>query len=388
MYLIRKTSFKYIVLVIAILNLNFILAQSSKFNFSKVDSLVNQAIKDSVFPGAVLIISKEGETIYENAYGNFTYNKHSPKVTLNTIYDLASLTKIVATTTAAMICIDENLFHLNDKVTKYIPEFDNNGKEKITIKQLLLHKSGLPAYKRFYKFCSNADEVIKNIYETKLVYKTGTKTVYSDLSMIVLQKVIEKVTGRTLDNFSKEKIFNPLKMKHSMFNPNDSIKYKIAPTELDNYWRYRQLQGEVHDETASQLGGVSGNAGLFSTAEDLSRFLKMILQKGVFNKKRIIKSKTVKHFTTKQQNSERALGWDIKSPKKSSAGNFFSSNSFGHTGYTGTSFWADLKNNLFVIFLTNRVYPSRNNRKIVKFRPVLHDKIIKSIYKTNKKRIQ
>ena len=274
MYLIRKTSFKYIVLVIAILNLNFILVQSSKFNFSKVDSLVNQAIKDSVFPGAVLLISKEGEIIYENAYGNFTYNKHSPKVTLNTIYDLASLTKIVATTTATMICIDENLFHLNDKVTKYIPEFDNNGKEKITIKHLLLHKSGLPAYKRFYKFCSNADEVIKNIYETKLVYKTGTKTVYSDLSMIVLQKVIEKITSKTLDKFSKEKIFNPLKMKHTIFNPPDSIKNEITPTELDNYWRYRQLQGEVHDETAFQLGGVSGNAGLFSTAEDYPASLK------------------------------------------------------------------------------------------------------------------
>ncbi|MCH8325585.1 MAG: serine hydrolase [Bacteroidetes bacterium] len=381
MYLIRKTSFKYIILVIATLNFNFILAQNSKYNFAKVDILVKQAIVDSVFPGAILLISKEGETIYEKAYGNFTYDKNSSKVKLNTIYDLASLTKIVATTTAAMICIDENLFHLNDNVTKYIPEFDNNEKEKITIKHLLLHNSGLPAYKRFYKFCSNADEVINDIFETKLVYKTGTKTVYSDLSMIVLQKVIEKVTGKTLDIFSKEKIFYPLNMKLTMFNPPDSIKNEIAPTELDDYWRHRLLRGEVHDETAFLLNGVSGNAGLFSTTEDLSRFLKMILQKGVFNKKRIIKKSTVKLFTTKQQNSERALGWDIKSPEKSSAGNLFSSLSFGHTGYTGTSMWIDPEKKIFVIFLTNRVYPSRENRKIIKFRPVLHDKIIKSIYK-------
>ncbi|HED08932.1 MAG TPA: class A beta-lactamase-related serine hydrolase, partial [Ignavibacteria bacterium] len=203
MKLIKKTSFKFIILLITVLNLNFVSAQNSKFNFTKVDKLIHGAIKDSVFPGAVLLISKEGKTIYKNAYGNFTYNKKSSKVTLNTIYDLASLTKVVATTTAAMICIDENLFHLNDKVIKYIPMFDNNGKEKITIRNLLMHNSGLPAYKRFYKLYSTADEVIKDIYETKLIYKTGSKTVYSDLSMIVLAKVIEKVTGMPFDKFVK-----------------------------------------------------------------------------------------------------------------------------------------------------------------------------------------
>ncbi len=355
--------------------------QSTRINFSNVDKLIEQAIADSVFPGAVLLISKEGKTIYKNAYGNYTYDKHSSKVTLNTIYDLASLTKIVATTTAAMICIDENLFQLNDKVINYIPEFDNNGKGKITIKNLLMHNSGLPAYKRFYKLYSNADDVITDIYNTKLVYKTGTKTVYSDLGMIVLQKIIEKVTGKSLDEFSEEKIFKPLMMKRTMFNPPDSIKNEIAPTEFDDYWRHKQLQGEVHDETASQLNGVSGNAGLFSTAGDLAEFLKMILQKGVFNNKRIIKSNTVKLFTKKQPDSERALGWDIKSPEKSSAGNFFSPQSFGHTGYTGTSFWVDPIKKVFVVFLTNRVYPTRRNRKIIKFRPKLHDEIIRSIYK-------
>jgi len=380
MKLIKKTSFKFIILLITVLNLNFVSAQNSKFNFTKVDKLIHGAIKDSVFPGAVLLISKEGKTIYKNAYGNFTYNKKSSKVTLNTIYDLASLTKVVATTTAAMICIDENLFHLNDKVIKYIPGFDNNGKENITIKNLLMHNSGLPAYKRFYKLYSTADEVIKDIYETKLIYKTGSKTVYSDLSMIVLAKVIEKVTGMPFDKFVKQKILNPLQMKNTFFNPPGSIKYKIAPTEFDNYWRHRQLQGEVHDETASLLNGVSGNAGLFSSVGDLSNFLTMILNNGTYKNRRIIKEETVKLFTTKQPNSKRALGWDIKSPTKSSAGKLFSPRSFGHTGYTGTSMWVDPEKKLFVIFLTNRVYPTRENRKIIKFRPVLHDEIIKSIY--------
>jgi len=381
MKLVGIISIKLTILLIALLNLNIVLAQNSIFNFTKVDKLVNQAIKDSVFPGATLLISKDGKIIYKNAYGNFTYDKHSTKVKLNTIYDLASLTKMVSTTTSAMICIDKGLFNLSDKVVKYIPQFANNGKENITIRNLLMHNSGLPAYKRFYKFCKNADDVIKDIYKTKLIYKTGSKTVYSDLGMIVLQKVIEKVTGKSLDKFSEEKIFIPLNMNRTMFNPPDSIKKEIAPTEYDDYWRHRQLQGEVHDETASQLNGVSGNAGLFSNVEDLSHFLKMILQKGVYSGKRIIKSSTIKLFTTKQPNSERALGWDIKSPKKSSAGNLFSSKSFGHTGYTGTSFWVDPIKKLFVVFLTNRVYPTRKNRKIIKFRPVLHDEIIRTIYK-------
>ena len=169
-------------------------------------------------------------------------------------------------------------------------------------------------------------------------------------------------------------------MKSTMFNPPDSLKQDIAPTEFDDYWRHRQLQGEVHDETASLLNGVSGNAGLFSNVEDLSNFLSMILKKGMFNSKKILNEETVLLFTSKQPNSERALGWDIKSEEKSSAGKLFSSNSFGHTGYTGTSFWVDPDKKLFVIFLSNRVYSTRENLKIIKFRPILHDGIINSIY--------
>ena len=364
-----------------LLLLNISCGQNNQYDFSGVDKLINIGISDGVFPGSVLLVSKSESIIYENTYGNFTYDRLSKKVNINTIFDLASLTKIVSTTTAAMICIDRGLFKLSDKVVKYIPRFGNHGKKIITIKNLLLHNSGLPAYKRFYKFCENSDDVINDIYNTELIYKTGSKTVYSDLSMIVLQKVIEKVTGKSLDEFSKENIFDPLEMKSTMFNPPDSIKQNIALTEFDDYWRHRQLQGEVHDETAALLNGVSGNAGLFSNSEDLSNFLTMILNKGTFKRKRIINENTVLLFTTKQPNSARALGWDIKSPIKSSAGNLFSLKSFGHTGYTGTSFWVDPQKKLFVIFLTNRVYPTRNNTKIIKFRPKLHNEIIETIYR-------
>jgi CubicO group peptidase (beta-lactamase class C family) len=195
--------------------------------------------------------------------------------------------------------------------------------------------------------------------------------------MIVLGKVIEKVTNKNLDEFCKEEIFNPLGMNNTFFNPPDSVKDKIAPTEFDNYWRMRLIRGEVHDETSSLLGGVAGHAGLFSTANDIGKFLEMIMSEGRFRGKQIISKETVKLFTSKiSAEDERLLGWDLKSGSGSSAGEKFSTNSFGHTGFTGTSIWIDPVRNLFVVFLTNRVYPSRENKKIYKVRPLLHEAII------------
>lgn len=349
-------------------------------NFHGIDSLINKAIQDSVFPGASLLIAKNGKIIYKKGFGHFTYDINSEKVTPKTIYDLASVTKVIATTTAAMICIDRGLFHLDDKVSKYIPQFSVNGKENITIKNLLLHNTGLPAYKKYHEKFNNADSVINDIYSSELEYETGTKTVYSDLGIITLGKVIEKVTGRSLDKFCKDKIFNPLGMKNTFYNPPIKFKKRIAPTELDNYWRNRLLIGEVHDETASLLGGVSGHAGLFSTTEDLYKLLLMLQNKGKFNGKRIINKKTVELFTKQYSDkSSRALGWDTNSFENASCGKYFSKSSYGHTGYTGTSVWTDPEKKLIVILLTNRVYPTRNNTKIIQFRPVIHSEIINSI---------
>ncbi|HSD64644.1 MAG TPA: serine hydrolase [Ignavibacteriaceae bacterium] len=347
-------------------------------SFSKVEELIKSSINDSAFPGAVLLIWKGGKIIFQKSFGHLTYNDSSAKVKTNTIYDLASLTKVIATTTSTMICIDRKLFKLEDKVSKFIPGFAQKGKENITLKNLLLHNSGLPAYKRFYMLYNNSNDVLNDIYSTKLTYTPGTKTVYSDLGMIVLGKVIEKVTGKALDEFCNENIFKPLQMNDTYFNPPSSLKYRIAPTEVDNYWRNRLIIGEVHDENSSLLNGVAGHAGLFSTAGDISRFLQMLLQKGNFEGKRLIDSSTVKLFTTKQSD-ERALGWDIKSTTGSSAGNFLSNKSYGHTGFTGTSIWTDPTRDLFIIFLTNRVYPTRENNKIIKIRPELSDLIIRAI---------
>ncbi|MFA3782210.1 glycoside hydrolase family 3 N-terminal domain-containing protein [Melioribacteraceae bacterium 4301-Me] len=355
-------------------------SSSADNKFKLVDEVIEKAIKDTAFPGTSLLIAKDGKIIYQKGYGHLTYDYTSRTVTPNTIYDLASVSKVIATTTATMICIDRGLFKLDDKVSKYIPQFAENGKENITIRNLLLHNSGLPAYKRYYEMYDNAEDVLNDIYTTKLDYPTGTKTVYSDLGMITVGKIIEKVTGKTLDQFCKEEIFNPLGMTSTFYNPPAIYKDRIAPTENDNYWRHRLLIGEVHDETASMLGGVAGHAGLFSTSGDLAKLLQMILQKGYYQGKKFIEPQTVELFTKRQsEESSRALGWDTKSEKGSSAGNLFSPNSYGHTGYTGTSVWTDPERKLIVVFLTNRVYPTRNNLKILNVRPALHDAVIKSI---------
>lgn len=351
-------------------------------DFATVDSLINEAINGRTFPGAVLLVWKDDNILYEKPYGSLTYDTNSEKITDSTIFDLASVTKVVATTTAAMICVDKNLFSLDDKVIKFIPEFGANNKENIKLENLLLHNSGLPAWKKFYDSELNKEDVLLNIFYSELDYRTGTKMVYSDLGIITLGKIIEKVSGMTLDEFCKREIFEPIGMNSTFFNPPDSLKKFCAPTEFDNYWRKRQLQGEVHDETSSMLGGVAGHAGLFSTANDLSKFMSMIMNKGSFKNIPIIKPETIEFFTKKFSNeSSRALGWDTKSEKNSSAGDLFSPNSFGHTGYTGTSIWADPERNLVVVFLTNRVYPTRENTKIISFRPRLHDAVIKSILK-------
>ena len=355
-------------------------AQTTGDKLANIDSVIIHAIEDSAFPGAVVLVSKDGEVIYEKGFGYFTYDESSSKVSTTTIYDIASLTKVIATTTAAMICIDRNLFKPDDPVYKHISEFSENGKETVTIKNLLLHNSGLPAWKKFYNKNLDADSIIKNIYQTKPEYPVGTKTVYSDLGIIVLGKLIETVTEKKLNRFCNDEIFIPLKMNNTYFNPPDSVKYKIPPTEIDKHWRKKLVQGEVHDETSSLLGGVAGHAGLFSTANDLSKLIQMLLDKGKYNVEYFIKPETVKLFTKRHSpKSTRALGWDTKSATRSSAGNKFSKTSFGHTGFTGTSIWIDPVRNLFVVFLTNRVYPSRENKKIIVIRPKLHNAVVNAI---------
>ena len=376
-----KFFFISLLIPLLIISPSNLIGQESLNKLNNVDSLINYSISDTAFPGAVVLVWKDGKVIYDKAFGRFTYDKKSTLVSIHTLYDLASLTKVIGTTTAAMICYDKKLFSLDDPVVKYLPEFGVNGKDKITIKNLMLHNAGLVAWKKFYEYCSSPDEVLNAIYSSNLEYEPGTKTIYSDFGFITLSKIIEKVTGKTLDEFCKDEIFIPLKMNSTYFNPNHSLKKLCAPTEIDNYWRMRALQGEVHDEASSMLNGVAGHAGLFSTADDISKLIAVLMNKGKLNNQQFIQQSTVELFTKRySEESTRAIGWDTRSETGSSSGDYFSMSSFGHTGFTGTSIWADPEKHFFVIFLTNRVYPTRNNSKLGKVRPLLHNLIYKDLF--------
>lgn len=343
----------------------------------EIEIAVNKAIKDSAFPGCVVLVQKGGNTLHSMPYGFMTYDSSGQHTDVNSIYDLASVTKVVATTTAIMILYERGLIKLEDTVSKFIPDFSKNGKGKITVKNLLIHNSGLKAYEAFYKMYKTKKEVIEHIIESKLSYKTGEKTVYSDFGVIMLGLIVEKVSGMSLDQFCEKEIFEPLEMNSTFYNPSKAIKNRVAPTEIDNFFRNRLLKGEVHDETAFMLEGIAGHAGLFSTVWDLSRFSEMMLNGGIYNGKQIVKAETIKLFTTKQNNnSSRALGWDIKTSENKTSGQKLSGYAFGHTGYTGTYLWIDPVRKLSIIFLSNRVYPNRSHTKITKFRTDFNDLIV------------
>ncbi|MBI4548368.1 MAG: serine hydrolase [Ignavibacteriae bacterium] len=346
-----------------------------------VDSIIKSAIKDSAFPGAQLVIVKDGAIVTERAYGMLEYGSTSSLSTKNSIYDVASLTKVVATTSAVMKLYDEGKLGLDDLVVKYIPEFGNRGKSNITLRNLLLHNAGLPAFKRLYLTCTSSQEALDSVYNTELTYQSGDSTVYSDFGFIVLGNIVQRITGTSLDTYIDSVFFKPLGMMQTMFNPPESLWAQIAPTELDTLLRKSMVRGVVHDENAWMLGGISGHAGLFSTASDLAIFMQMLMSGGRYGGKQYLKPETITLFTTKQsKKSTRALGWDIKTVNGySSAGSLFSETSFGHTGFTGTSIWTDPEKKIFVILLTNRVHPTRNNPKIMQIRPAVHDEVMRAL---------
>ncbi len=354
-----------------------------------VDEVIVQAIKDSAFPGAVVLAARDGIVGYQKAFGTYEYDPYSRQVDVNTIFDLASVTKVIATTGAAMRLADEGKISLDDPVVKYIPQFGQNGKDKITVYNLLVHNSGLPAWRRYYEFCTTPQCVLDSIYASPLAYNAGDSTIYSDLGLITVGKVIERVARTRLDTYVDSVFFKPLGMTNTMYNPPRTLWPRIAPTEVDSFWQrtYTAVRGRVHDENAATLGGVSGHAGLFSTASDLSIFLQMLLNGGTYNGRRYISEETVRRFTRRQsQHSTRAIGWDtknlpmnVRSSGRSWAGTLMSNQTFLHTGFTGTSVAVDPERKLIVVLLTSRVYPTRNNVKIFEVRPKVHDAVVRAL---------
>ncbi|MCB0280105.1 MAG: serine hydrolase, partial [Calditrichaeota bacterium] len=348
----------------------------------KIDLLLTQSIADSVFPGATISIGSADTIYYQNGYGHFTYDKNSPPVQAETRYDLASLTKVFATTISIMKLIDRYQIRLDNTLADLFPEYINSQEKKdITVAQLLTHSSGQVAYKHYFETVKSKEEMYQAIFAEPLIYKPGTQTVYSDLGFILLMRAVETITGKSLDQFVKETFYEPMNLAAIGFLPKE--KRLIPPTEAVE-WRGHMAQGEVHDENAMSIGGVSGHAGLFANVQSLSAICQLLLKKGVYNGKRYLSTTVIDLFTQKagvDSLSDRGFGWD-KPSAISGAGKYISDQAFGHYGFTGTTVWVDPTNDVFIIHLSNRVYPTRNNIKIRKFRPVFYNLVMEQLGKT------
>jgi beta-glucosidase-like glycosyl hydrolase/CubicO group peptidase (beta-lactamase class C family) len=353
-----------------------------------VFGLLDGFVAAGAFPGGVLAVGYHDQ-LAVHPFGTFTRDVKAPKVTENTIYDMASLTKVVVTSTSAMMLVQQKRLDLDAPVERYLPEFSAAAKSdpnpswraRITVRMLMLHDSGLPAHRDFYKEAKGHDPVLAKILAEPLVHEPGTQVEYSDLGFILLGEIIERLTGETLEQFAKGHIFAPLGMSDTMYNPPAALRARIAPTELDTDFRKRLLRGEVHDENAFAFGGVSGNAGLFSTASDVAAFAQILLNGGIYAHHRLLARATIQEFTARQVigDSSRTLGWDVPTPPNSAAGHYFSPSAYGHTGFTGTSLWIDPERDLFVVLLTNRVNPTRANEQIRLARPAIHDAILQAL---------
>ena len=344
--------------------------------------VLKKAIADSIFPGAQVAVVQDGKLIASRGFGHQTYDPNSPAVDTTTIYDLASVTKVAATTMVAMKLYEQKKLRLDIPVSSYIPEFHGGLKDSVTVRHLLTHSAGMHWWVPLWQHAKNREEALQYIYSLPLDYAPGDSMIYSDLGMIMVGRILEIVTGKPLDVLAREMIYQPMGMRHTMFNPPDSLLPRIAPTEIGGGLNRGLIHGEVHDENAFFLGGVSAHAGLFSTANDLAKLAQMLINGGIYRHHRFYKPETIKEWTTRQNlppGSDRALGWDTPADSNSSAGDYFSPGSFGHLGFTGTSIWIDPNRKVAIILLTNRVHPTRERGGMHQVRRDFYNAAMKAI---------
>lgn len=344
-----------------------------------VDSVINASIANKDTPGAVLLVGHQGKIVYKKVYGNRMVKPRVEKMTVDTIFDMASLTKPTATACGIMKLAEEGKLNVNDKASKYFPEFAQNGKENITLVNLLTHTSGLKPDGDYYEKNLGYDGIIKDLASMNTSYTTGTKFVYSDLGYMALGEIIRRVSSKPENEYVADKIFKPLGLKDTGYLPPKDKWERCAPTEF----RHGQLlQGQVHDPTAWEMGGVAGHAGLFSTADDMAVVCQMFLNNGEYNGVRIFKPETIRLMTTNQSvvtTQTRGLGWDIGSRYSGQRGHVFPKEGYGHTGWTGTSVWVDPASQTFVILLCNRNHPEGGN--VNRLRAQVSDIVASSINK-------
>ena len=395
--------------------------------FPRTFSILQEAIIRKAFPAASVAAAHRGNLIALKALGNFTYDEgapslshslreesalslskggdfdlHSPTpnpgapllasfarsgdfdfgVSPTTIFDLASLTKVVATTPMAMLLYERGLLDLDAPLSAIVPEFTADAerdprRHDVTLRMLLAHSSGLPAYEKLFLKARTRDELLQAAFATPLAADPATRAEYSDIGFIILGVALERLADEPLDRFCQREIFAPLAMTNTTFNPPAEIRAQIPPTANDQTFRHRIIQGEVQDENASVLGGVAAHAGLFSNPEDLAKFAHAMLTGGL----PILRPETISLFTRRESapaGTSRALGWDTPSPP-SQSGKYFSPRSFGHLGYTGTSLWIDPVRQISITLLTNRTWPDCSNHSIKTIRPMFHDAVIEAL---------
>jgi CubicO group peptidase (beta-lactamase class C family) len=341
-----------------------------------VGLILDAGVRDSVFPGAFAVIGTRDRVLVERAAGRLDWAP-SPVPDDSTLWDLASLTKVVALTTAIMQLREGGLVDLDAPVERYLPAFQGPGKKRVTVRHLLTHSSGLPGWRPLYLEGPTPDSILALVYATPLDTMPGAVMGYSDLGAILLGQIVARVTRQPFDEYAADWIFGPLGMRDTRFRPPTELWDRVAPTEVDTAWRRRHLRGEVHDENAFALGGVSSHAGLFGSGRDLARFARMLLRGGELDGARVVTPGTIALFTARQDSalSNRALGWE-KPNGRNSAGHRLSARAFGHTGFTGTSIWVDPERDLFIVLLTNRVNPTRARTGIFQVRVDLADAVV------------
>jgi uncharacterized protein YbbC (DUF1343 family) len=326
-------------------------------HLDRIDGVVNEAIAKGQLPGAVVLIVREGKIVFRRAYGWRSKEPAKAAMTVDTVFDLASLTKPIATATSIMILIEQGKLRPTDRVAQHLPAFGTNGKDKITVEQLLLHTSGLIADNPLADYADGRAKALERIHQLPLLAEPGSKFIYSDVNYIVLGELVEKLGGMPLDAFARTHIFAPLSVHETTFRPGAALAKRAAPTEQRGG---RWMVGEVHDPRAFALGGVAGHAGLFSTADDLAVYAQMLLDGGAYAGQRILSPATVRLMTQPRAvpGGQRAYGWDVDTRFSTNRGELFPvGTSFGHTGFTGTSIWIDPQSRMAVIFLSNRVHP-------------------------------
>ena len=350
---------------------------------ARVDSIIEAAIADGAFPGAALAVGRSGRLVRLQGYGALDHAPGSAAADESSIYDVASLTKVVATTTAIMILEEEGRLDLDAPLSRYLPEWGGSpDKDRVTLRHMLTHTAGFVPFLPLWRELRGPDAYLERIAALPLERAPGESAVYSDFGPILLGILIERVSGMPLERFLDERLFGPLGMRDTGFNPREkgeAVLARTAPTEVDTVFRMRHIHGDVHDENAYAIGGIAGHAGLFSTARDLAVFAQLLLDGGRHGATRILEPGTIERYTRRQlEGSTRALGWDTPGPR-SSSGDHFSPQSFGHTGFTGTSLWIDPERDLFVVLLTNRVNPTRENTKHIQVRRDVHNAVAEAV---------